>query len=111
MIKLKQLDPCDGMDVFSMLKKIEAVENSFTNPVKNMNYQEYKNWLLLQDQWRRGINLPNGYVKQTIYWLYIDEIPVGIGKDTSGTYRQFQKQWRQYWLCDKFRVQRTWLCN
>lgn len=80
MIKLKQLDPCDGMDIFSMLKKIEAVENSFTNPVKNMNYQEYKNWLLQQDQWRRGINLPKGYVKQTIYWLYIDEIPVGIGK-------------------------------
>lgn len=80
MIKLKQLDPCDGMDVFSMLKKIEAVENSFTNPVKNMNYQEYKNWLLQQDQWRRDVNLPNGYVKQTIYWLYIDEIPVGIGK-------------------------------
>lgn len=71
MIKLKQLDPCDGMDIFSMLKKIEAVENSFTNPVKNMNYQEYKNWLLQQDQWRRGINLPKGYVKQTIYWLYI----------------------------------------
>ena len=63
-----------------MLQCIEKDENSFTNPVKDMGYDDYKLWLIQQDDWSRGINLEKGYVPQTIYWLYVDDKPVGIGK-------------------------------
>ncbi|MBR2019305.1 MAG: GNAT family N-acetyltransferase [Clostridia bacterium] len=77
---LRQLSVDDGKDVYAMLKDIEEVENSFTNPVKQMSYAQYREWLIQQDNWHRGVNLPDGYSAQTIYWLMMDEIPVGIGK-------------------------------
>lgn len=80
MLYLRKLSIKDSVDVFRMLKGVETVENSFTNPVKNMSYEEYKNWLYLQDDWNKGISLPKDYVKQTIYWLMCDDIPIGIGK-------------------------------
>ena len=83
---LKQLSSEDGIDIFNMLKGIQSVENSFTNPVHDMDYTKFKNWLVQQDDWSKEINLPEGYVGQTIFWLIDDETPVGIGKirpDTS----------------------------
>ena len=80
MIQLKKLSKTDGRDVFEMLKGIKASENSFTNPTYDMSFSEYQEWLLLQEQWDRGENLPDGYVAQSIYWLYEDVIPIGIGK-------------------------------
>lgn len=80
MLKIKKLNIDDGHDIFEMLKGIESNENEFTNPVKDMNYQEYKEWLILMDNWSKGKELKEGYVPQTIFWLFEDEIPVGIGK-------------------------------
>lgn len=77
---LKRLSVDDGKDIYEMLQQIDVVENSFTNPVNGMSYDKYKNWLIEQDDWSRGINLPDGYVGQTIYWLMLDNIPIGIGK-------------------------------
>ena len=42
MLKIKKLNTKDGQDIFLMLKEIESNENEFTNPVKNMNFEEYK---------------------------------------------------------------------
>lgn len=80
MLKIKQLNINDGIDVFYMLKNIESNENEFTNPVKNMNFEQYKEWLVLMDNWSKGKQLKEGYVPQTIFWLYDDDIPLGIGK-------------------------------
>lgn len=77
---LKQLTVNDGVEVFNMLKGILPVENSFTNPVFNMSFIEFKNWLVQQDDWSKEKNLPEGYVGQTIFWLMNDDSPVGIGK-------------------------------
>ena len=80
MLIIKKLNVEDGIDVFNMLKNIESNENEFTNPVKDMTYSEYKDWLILMDNWSNGKNLKKGYVPQTIFWLYNDDIPVGFGK-------------------------------
>ena len=80
MVFLKRLSKNDKEDVYQMLQNIDAIENSFTNPVKNMNYSEYKAWLKEQDNWCKGIDLPQGYVRQSIYWLFDEQTPVGIGK-------------------------------
>ena len=80
MIRLQKLSTNDGMDVFEMLKGIGSVEKSFTNPTYKMNYTEFQDWLLQQVLWDQGVMLPEGYVAQSIYWLYDDETPVGMGK-------------------------------
>ena len=80
MLYLKKLSKNDGQDIFNMLKGIKAVENSFTNPVHDMSFEQYKEWLVQQEEWSREENLPDGYVGQTIFWLMDDEKPVGIGK-------------------------------
>lgn len=80
MCYLRQLSPMDGMDVYIMLQHIGVEENAFTNPANGMNYDVFKDWLVRQDHWSRGEDLPQGYVGQTIFWLYDNNIPVGIGK-------------------------------
>ena len=77
---LKQLSPLDGEEIFLMLKSIGASENAYYNPVNKMDYEQYKKWLIEQDQWSRSENLPQGYVRQTIYWMYDVNTPVGVGK-------------------------------
>ena len=77
---LKPLSPDDGQDCFQLLKNIGEKENDFTNPVHHMSYDEYKQWLIEQDNWSKGGELPEGYVPQHCYWLYVDGTPVGFGK-------------------------------
>ena len=91
MIYLKPLSISDRMDVFIMLKDIRSIENSFTNPVRDMNYTDYKAWLLQQDKWSRGVDLPKGFVPQTIYWLFDNTTPIGIGKIRHGLNQQSRK--------------------
>lgn len=79
-IYLKQLTIDDDEKIYNMLQTIDRNENEFKNPVKDMTYEEFRCWLIEQDNWSKGINLPHGYVPQTIYWLYDNENPVGIGK-------------------------------
>lgn len=82
--ELRQLTVNDGADVFQMLKQIRTVENSFTNPVHDMTFDEFREWLVQQDGWNSAQNLPKGYVRQTVYWYYADGKPVGIGKIRHG---------------------------
>ena len=77
---LKPVSNQDGEDVFNMLQHIDAEENAFKNPVKGMSFSEFKQWVKQQQDWASGRNLPEGYVAQTIYWLLVNDIPVGIGK-------------------------------
>ena len=80
MVSLRQLTSSDGIDVYNMLQHIEEEENAFKNPVKGMSFDAYKKWLIQQDAWSRGEDLPLGYVAQTCYWLIYDNNPVGFGK-------------------------------
>ncbi len=80
MIFLKKLSSNDGKDVFYMLKGIDTVENSYTNPTFGMTFPEFQEWLLQQEQWDNGKMLPKGYVAQSIFWLYDNNIPIGMGK-------------------------------
>lgn len=80
MLYLKTLSSADGADIYKMLQGIDVVENSFTNPVHDMSFEQYKVWLIQQEDWSKGKNLPDGYVGQTIFWLMDGEKAVGIGK-------------------------------
>lgn len=80
MMFIKQLSRDDGDDIFYMLQRIGACENEFKNTAYGLTNEQFRDWLIQQDDWSKGKNLPYGYVAQTIYWLYDDAIPVGIGK-------------------------------
>ncbi|MBQ2176965.1 MAG: GNAT family N-acetyltransferase [Alphaproteobacteria bacterium] len=80
MIDFRKLSVLDGEDVYQMLQTIGENENAFTNPVNGMNFVCFKQWLVQQYEWSLEKNLPIGYVGQTIFWLYDNETPVGIGK-------------------------------
>ena len=77
---IRQLSIADGRDVFDMLKRIGRDENHFQNPVHDMDYNQYKKWLIEQDDWSHERNLPEGYVGQTSFWMYVDNQPVAFGK-------------------------------
>lgn len=78
--KLKELQCSDGQDIYDMLQTIGAEENAFHNEAYGLSFEEYKSWLIKQSEWSQGIGLPDGYVKQWIYWLYVGGKPVGFGK-------------------------------
>lgn len=81
---LQKLSVNDSEAVYRLLQDIGNCENSFTNPVRRMDFEEYKKWLSQQEEWSEGRNLPEGYVAQTIYWLMDGGVPVGIGKIRHG---------------------------
>ena len=77
---LKQLSPDMGKPEYDMLQEIPAVENGFTNPAYGLSYEEYKEWLQTMDNNSRGVDLPEGWIPSTTYFLYVDDVPVGYGR-------------------------------
>ena len=89
---LRKLSTSDGEKFYELLRHIGSNENDFTNPVHDMNYDEFKIWLKQQDDWSKGELLPEGYVPQICYWLMLDNIPVGFGKIRLGLTPQSRKE-------------------
>lgn len=79
-IELKQLSIEMSEKEYDMFQNILAEENGFTNPAYKLSYEEYKLWLIQQDDYSRGENLPDGWIPCTTYLLYIDDVPVGYGR-------------------------------
>ena len=79
-IYIKQLSQDDGIEIFRMLKSIEVNKNGFTNEVNGMSFEEFRKWLTVQDAWSHGNELPENYVPQSTFWLYVNDIPIGYGK-------------------------------
>ena len=79
-IELKQLLIDMGQAEYEMLQDILEVENGFTNPAYNLSFEEYKEWLQEIDNHSKSIDLPEGWIPYTTYFLYINDIPVGYGR-------------------------------
>lgn len=79
-IEIKALTESDDQYIFEMIKEMGLGENGFTTDFAEHDYEEFKNCLSRQVEISKGINLPEGYVPQTIYWMYINDRPVAYGK-------------------------------
>ncbi|KUO70185.1 MAG: GCN5 family acetyltransferase [Clostridia bacterium BRH_c25] len=80
LVELRELSIEDGKEIFDMLKEIGPGENGFMNSAYGVSLDEFPDYLKENEDYSKGINLPPEYVPRTIYWLYIDSKPVGIGK-------------------------------
>ena len=79
-IELKQLDISMDKEEYDMLQGIVDGENGFSNPAYQLTFKDYKTWLVKEDNYSRGEDLPEGWIPMTTYFLYIDNIPVGYGR-------------------------------
>lgn len=79
-IELRPLSETDGQDIFEMIQEIGLGENGFTTNFPESSYEDFKSSLPGLIEISHGNHLPDGYVPQTIYWMFIDDRPVGYGK-------------------------------
>lgn len=79
-MELRKLSLQDGQEVVELLNKFEANENGFMNPAFQLTSDQLHDFLQKKVEESEGINLREGYVPQTIYWLVEDSQLVGIGK-------------------------------
>ena len=75
---LKKLSLDD--DCYDLLQHIDSNEYLFKNEVYGQSKEYYKEWLQKMYDWDLGKNLPAGYTRQTIFWLYVGNTPIGIAK-------------------------------
>ncbi|WP_051624319.1 hypothetical protein [Clostridium akagii] len=80
MVELKELSIADGKDIYDMIKEIGPGENGFQNRGYYINTENFRDYLKGNINMSKGINLDSKYVPQTLYWLYIDDEPVVLGK-------------------------------
>ena len=79
-LNLRRLSPKDGRDVYDLLQALPADENGFMNPTSGLSYDQYKDWLRCAAARSEQVGVIDGKVPETIFWLYEDGIPVGMGK-------------------------------
>ena len=80
-IELKPLSSSDGQETYNMLQEIPADENAYFNSVHGISYEEYKAWLVQEEENAQKTELEDGWkVPQSTYWLYVDGKPVGQGR-------------------------------
>lgn len=79
--KLKKLSVDDGNDIFEMLQQIPKDENGFINNIYGLTFDDYKKWLIESDLNSQKTEIEDGWkVPQSVFWLFIDEKPIGMGK-------------------------------
>ncbi|MCL2757774.1 MAG: GNAT family N-acetyltransferase [Alphaproteobacteria bacterium] len=66
--------------VYDMFQSIPAEENGFKNSAAGLSESEFAEWIKNKINESNGIGLSKGYVPQTIYLLFVSDVPVGFGK-------------------------------
>jgi predicted acetyltransferase len=79
-VELRKLAKNDGRDIYDMLQEIGPGENGFCNSGFNIAYEQFTEYLDKNIDFSESIGLDEKYVPQTIYWLIVNEKPVGFGK-------------------------------
>ncbi len=79
-LHLKRLSPTDGDDVYALTQAMPSEENGFYNSANGLSREAFCAWLTQQHDMSQGIGLAEGWVPQTIYWLYDGDQPVGMCK-------------------------------
>ncbi len=79
-LQLKEASIHDGKAIFDLHNSIGKEDSGFTNPSFGLSYEEFKDYLQTLVSHAKGIDLPDGYVPQTTFWLSKDNHPIGISR-------------------------------
>lgn len=79
-IELKKLSINDDAEILEMIREIGPGENGFGNDGYDTEIVDFKEYLRIRLDMAKGVNLLPNYVPMTIYWLMVNNKPVGIGK-------------------------------
>ena len=78
--QLKKISAEDGRDIYDMLQTMPKDENGLINNANGLSYEEFKAWLTAKQKESEQTGPVDGWkVPSTTYWLYADDIPVGLG--------------------------------
>lgn len=80
MVELRELNTDESQDIYDMILEIGSGENGFVNNLYSDNTNDFQIKLIRNHKMAEGNDLPEGFVPQTLYWLYVGGIPVGYGK-------------------------------
>ena len=81
MIYLKEANVEDAEKEYEFIKDTPRYENGFENKYYGFSYQDFMNLALPKMiNSSKGIDLPNGYVPQTYYFLWNDDNIIGLFK-------------------------------
>lgn len=81
MLEIKKLTALDGDDIYEMLQEMPHDENGFVNGANGLSFDEYIAWLEKEAKSSEQVGLIDGWrVPQTVFWLYEDGVPIGMGK-------------------------------
>ncbi len=81
-VSLRALSRADGMDdaLYNMAQECPTEENGFLNGAHGLSRDAFPVWIARQEEIARGIGLPEGFVRQSVYWMFVDGRPVGSAK-------------------------------
>ena len=79
-IELRELNAEEDDAIYEMVQEIGEGQNGFVNSLFSNEMDEFRAKLRRNAELAQGLNLQEGYVPQTIYWLYVQGKPVGYGK-------------------------------
>jgi len=77
---LREASLSDGIDVWSMLREIGPGENGFGNEGYEVPYSHFQSFLQRRLDMKQGLELPDGRVPMTTYWMFSGEKPVALCK-------------------------------
>ena len=79
-ISMLALKEREDQAVYEMFQEIPAEENGLENPANGLSFEEFQEFCQVRVKRSMGQDLPDGYVPDTYFVLYIDEVPVGVAK-------------------------------
>lgn len=78
MLYLKELNSVDSYEEYMFFQKMK-IDNNFENNYQDISYDDFKNKAIPERvQATAGINLKEGYVPDTYYFLWKDEQIIGL---------------------------------
>ena len=79
-VELRALSTSDGREIFDMIKEVGPGENGYSSVGHDVERDVFSDFLAERVEMSTEAAMKSGRVPETIYWLYVDGRPVGIGK-------------------------------
>lgn len=76
---LKEITPNDSLEGLKFLQELVNEEGIMVAPApKDINENTYGDWLKSKADMAKGINLPDGFIPCTTFWVMLDDKIVGL---------------------------------